>query len=119
MVSEAVRFGAENRFNEALTVPNARLSTIDTAKTRIGLVLSLTLVINDPPLPTNFTLRCPLLPSFRHPLRPQDGGNGSVSFFLRPPQRSCPGLGVLFGRVGAPTQEQTHKIRTTPAAGPA
>src|SRR5262249_1340511 len=38
---------AEGRSKEALTDPNAILSAIDTTYTRIGLVLSLTLVIND------------------------------------------------------------------------
>ena len=46
-VPGAFRSCAERRSNEELTDQNAVLSAIDTTKTRIGLVLSLTLVMND------------------------------------------------------------------------
>src|SRR5436305_4365215 len=47
IVPDAFRSCAESRSNEALTDQNATLSAIDTAKTRIGLVLSLILVMHD------------------------------------------------------------------------
>jgi hypothetical protein len=47
-VPDAFRSCAESRSNEALTDQNVTLSAIDTAKTRIGLVLSLILVMHDP-----------------------------------------------------------------------
>jgi hypothetical protein len=47
IVPDAFRSCAESRFNEALTGQNATLSAVDTAKTRIGLVLYLILVMQD------------------------------------------------------------------------
>ena len=45
MVSDAFWSCAERRAKEALTDPNAILNAIDTTQTRIGPVLSLTLVM--------------------------------------------------------------------------
>src|SRR5258708_9588832 len=47
IVPDAFRSCAESRSNEALTDQNATLSAIDPEKTRIGLVLSLFLVMHD------------------------------------------------------------------------
>jgi hypothetical protein len=53
IVPDAFRSCAERRSREALTDPNPILSAIEATQTRIGLVLSITLVINGLPLVPN------------------------------------------------------------------
>jgi hypothetical protein len=63
VVPDAFWFCAESRSKEAITDPNAILSAIGTTQTRIVLVLSLTLVMNDlPPRTEPFYTTTPIAP---------------------------------------------------------
>jgi hypothetical protein len=63
VVPDAFWFCAESRSKEAITDPNAILSAIGTTQTRIVLVLSLTLVMNDlPPRTEPFYTTPPIAP---------------------------------------------------------
>ena len=68
IVPDAFWACAERRCNEVLRDPNAILSAIDTTQTRIGLVLSLTVLMNDPRRDPNRSTRDSCV--FHEPARP-------------------------------------------------